>query len=277
MGRLLVVAVVTVFGLVFAGIGLRYVVAGRRIRRRAPPAETDVTPVGDLPPDDATDEVVVSGTARSLDGTTGETPLTGAEALAARAEARGPRHHHGVGGRMHRTLAATHVAVPFEVADRTGRARVEPPATGRFHLDVETVAAAKLGDQRGRHALFWTPDGLAHADRLRAFHERSDDLDDDPFRAFGPVTVGSAHRYVEGAVEPGDEVYVRGRVVDRDADWGEARVAITGGDGAEFVLSDRPPGERAAAVLRRGRRRYYAGVVSLLVGLVVVAGAWVLF
>lgn len=204
-------------------------------------------------------------------------PLTGTPALAAHAEARTFRHHEGVAGWTYRTLASEQVVQPFEVDDGTGRVRVEPPAAGRIDLDLATVAGAAFGGQRGRYAVFWAPGGLPHADRLRAFHRRADDLDDDPFREFGPVTLGTAPRYLEGTVEPGDEVSVGGTVVDADADHGEPRFVVTADAGSDFVVSDRPPGEQAGAVLRRGRKRYYSGSVALLVGLVVVAGAWLLF
>lgn len=172
-------------------------------------------------------------------------------------------------------LAREDVAAPFVVDDGTGRVRVEP-ADPTVDVETETVVDALLGEYRGGHAVFWAPDGLPHADGLAGFHARTDDLDDDPFREFGPFVLGTASRYVEGTLRTGDAVWVHGTVVERDADRGEPRVAVTGGGDARLVVFDRSPADRVAPILRRGRKRYLTGVGLLVVGLVTAVGAWVL-
>lgn len=271
-GRTLLLAVLTAFGLVFVGLGLRSLRRGRRLRRRARLETDEVTDVADLSPGPA----VVSGTANPVDDRRVEAPITGRPALAAEAEARGPPHYQDVGGSVYRTLAREGAAVPFVVDDGTGRVRVEPSDEGEVDLGLDEVASALLGEFRGGYAVFWAPDGLPHAEGLRAFHERSGDLTDDPFDRYGPFVVGTAARYGEGVLRPGEEVWVHGTAAGRDADWGEAGFAITGGDDARFVLSDRPPTERVARILRRGRKRYYAGAFRLLLGLAIAVGAWML-
>lgn len=271
-GRTLLLAVVTAFGLTFVGLGLLYLRKGRQIRRRARPETDEVTAVADL----SAGPAVVAGTARPVDDRRVEAPITGRPALAAEAEARGPRHYQGPGGSVYRILAREHAAVPFVVEDDTGWVRVEPPESGTVDVELATVASALFGEFRGAHAVFWAPDGVPHAEGIRAFHERSGDLADDPFDRYGPFVVGSAARYSEGILRPDGEVWVHGTAVERDADWGEPGFAVTGDADARFVLSDRSPPERAAPILRRGRRRYYSGTLSLLVGLAIVVGAWIL-
>lgn len=263
--------IATGMGLFFVLLGGAYVRAGRRIRRGARMDAATVTPIVDLAPGDA----LVSGTARPIDGTL-EAPLTGTVGLAACAEASGPRHYHGVGGGwMHRTHARKQVIAPFRVTDGSGTVRVDPPTSGALDLELDPVASALLSDQRGRWSVFWTPAGMPHVERLLALHEQTDELDDDPFRAVGPFTFGSVPRYVEGVVEPGDEVYVQGRVVEASGAAG-GELSVTGDSKRAFVLSDRPPGQRTAAVLRRGRKRYYSGGVSMLVGGIILVGTWLL-
>lgn len=268
--RTLVVVVVAIFGTVFVALGLRSLQRGRQIRRRARLETDEVTAVADL----SAGPAVVAGTARPVDDRRVQTPITGRPALAAEAEARGPRHYQGPGGSVYRTLAREHAAVPFVVEDDTGRVRVEPPESGTVDVELATVASALVGEFRGAHAVFWAPDGVPHAEGIRAFHERSGDLADDPFDRYGPFVVGSAARYGEGTLRPDEEVWVHGTAVERDG--GEPGFAVTGDADARFVLSDRSPPERAAPILRRGRRRYYSGTLSLLVGLAIVVGALVL-
>lgn len=270
-------AAVTVFGLVLVAIGLYYLRRGYRIRRTARPIADDAstTAIADL----STGDVLVSGTAHPVDDATVEAPFTGARALAARAEARELSRTKTFVGWKHRptrTLAQTQVIASFAVDDGTGRVQVDPPSIGRIDLDLGTVAGAVLdGVTRtlGRGSVpthpFWTPQGMPHAERLEAFHERSDELDDDPFREVGPITFGPVPSYHEGTVEPGDDVYVQGTATEGE----DGSLVITGDAERPFVLSDTPPDEQAASILRRGRRLYYMGVFYVMLGVVIVVAA----
>lgn len=309
-GKGLLQLVSAVFGVIFISIGVYATRKGWKIRQRVKEQfdeiSDDVTAIADLVPGEA----VVSGTARPINEISVEAPFTGKAVLAASAEIR--IHYPQIvyqrffGKERSRTLAQTQTATPFVVDDGTGTIRVEPTASPRTDFTLEPIASGyhfiNLGDWS--IAVFWTPTGMPNADRLIAFHQQTQELYDDPWREVGPITIGRfplyrtgtiepgksemddifmpRTTYEEGSIEPGEEVYVQGEVVEATTEGDEGTFVITGESDDGFRLSDRSPAEQGADILEYGRATgrvrswYWTGIGNILIGGVILILAVVL-
>ena len=244
--------------LLFPGVGLFMLVAAGSLIRKGRfyseqstrIAETEVSEVGSLP----SGTVAVEGTARvDEEAGTVTTELTGEEALVSRSEVVAEEDHVDAAGPDHdegrHVLHEGGNSVPFRVEDGTGAVRVDPPDEADVRLDENVVTERGGG----------VPDVA--------------DLADDPDAAAGgQVTVGDAagwrdydRRYEQGAIVPGEEVYVLGEADDRTGRDG-VDVEITGGGSpGQFIVSDEG---RASAKIGGRIGAYIAYAMGAIVGIV---------
>lgn len=197
--------------------------------------------------------VEVEGTARPGDDSgTVTAPFTGTECLAYEYEVEELRSS---GKNSHwRTLDEGADGVAFEVADDTGRVRV----------DLEG-ADVRLEDRTTR-----VSPGDELPAELTAYVESTDDVETQDTTVDLLVTelnVGNEQRFTERRLDVGESVYVYGQArTSPSTEWGSARVDVVVGDGEAapvFVISD--TGERETAWRFAG-----GGLVRLLAGLLVV-------
>lgn len=212
------------FGLVMVAVAAGLIQKGRFYSEQSDRiAETEVSDAGSI----QRGTVAVEGAARvDEDAGTVTTELTGEEALVSRSEVVARESYVDATDpgteEWREVLHEAQQSVPFRVEDDTGNVRVDPPDEADLRLDENRVT------ERGKGV----PDVA--------------DLADDPDAASdGQVPVGGGadwrdydRRYEQGAIVPGEDVYVLGEAVDR-ADWDGDDFQIAGGDSPKhFVVSD---------------------------------------
>lgn len=248
------------FGLLLVAGGVSFVRKGLHYSRKSDRiAETPVSDVESL----HRGTVAVQGTARvDEDEGTVTTALTGEEALVSTSKVSTKDADRDPVGesddmRAHSTIHDETRTVPFLVEDGTGTVRVEPPEEPDVRLDrkIETVRNRRMPEVA--------------------------DLAADPAAATAEsITVGDTpqlrdyrRRYEQGAIAPGEEVYVLGEAVSR-ADWDGSEFAITGGDDpAGFVVSDLSPEEvRTGGKIGAYLAYAFGGLMALLGALLLFGG-----
>lgn len=258
------------------GLAVLFVILGgtqvyrgvRNYRSMASVTGTDASPVADLRPGET---VAVEGTVVALDDDRAEGPLFGETGVAvatdvvAVSDSGNRRTHNGVR------------SVPFAVEDDTGRVRVEVPAAATVEPAETTHEVYNYAYEEGD-----IPDGAMEysekvplgnlrgppPDHVREFQREVEGLDDP--EEMTTLRGGSPkRRYEEGGIGPGDEVYVQGRAVERGGDWGEAGLAIAGGDDPSSVSVVQGGPEEALTPYDRFRPVVDVGIgaLSVLLGL----------
>jgi len=229
-GKLLFTSV----GLLFSLFGVGIIWFGWKVgtESRAMKAE-ERTPAADVTPGGS---VEVHGTARPAEEGPAETPLYGWDALDAvtsvqeRSASAGSTTRGGW-----RTIQEEHTHAPFVVGDDSGEVRVEPPpdANPVVRMGWEQFGA---GAEASEHAREYVADIEA--------------ADSDVGIEVGAVTTGRRQRCGEGAIRPGDEVVAFGQVVEAPGEWGEADVAVTGGEDETFIASELDEAEITGTVTK---------------------------
>lgn len=219
-----------IFGIVWTGFSLIFVVVGlvtankgRNMRGRGNVIEeTETTEARNLRPGKAE----VKGTARRTEGgSTTESPISRKEALATKVKVEEYQSNSNGGGSWN-TVYERNDSVPFVVEDGTGEVRVDP-TNSETHLNLE-LWRERVGG------------GEEPPDSVRRFLEREEEVDAAGNYSLGSLDFGQRRRYSEGAVEPGDDVYVLGRASEEDAGWGEREHVIDEPtESGEFVVSDK--------------------------------------
>ena len=230
------------FGSLFVAVGLHTMNDGRKERAKSGRiADIETTRIRDLRPGTAE----VKGTAHPAeDATALESPITKTDALATQTEVE-EWESSGQGGGSWETIHETETGVPIIVDDGTGEVRIELPSDGGLNVE-QTRTEVGSGDE---------PPAA-----IRRYVENTADVDEAARRDFGPLSIGDRRRYSEGAVEPGEEVYVLGTAREEQGDWGERDFVIDEPtDSGDFVLSDKSE----ADLVREGKR---GGLVPLAFG-----------
>lgn len=209
------------FSLMAVGAGLYTINRGRKARAQSKRiAATETTQIQDLQPGTAE----VKGTAHPAeDASVTKSPVTDADALATHVTVEKYQSDPEGGGNW-RTIHEIESAEPITVDDGTAEVRVELPPEGGLNLDLieQTVGS-----------------GEEPPEPIRQFVEQEADLDEATRTDLGLVSVGERRRYSEGVIEPGEEVYVLGRVRET-ADWdGQDHVIDEPTQSGDFVLSDK--------------------------------------
>lgn len=242
--------VISGIGLVFVLVGLYTMNSGRLERARSGRlAAIETTKIRELRPG----TVEVKGTAHPTEDTTLiESPITKQAGVATYVEMK-EWESSGQGGGNWETKHEKQTAIPIVVDDGSGEVRVELPASGDLNVE-ETETTVEAGEEP--------------PEKIKRYVEDERAIDEATRHEFGPLKTGERRRYVEGVIEPGEEVYVLGTArEDTDADWGERSFVIDEPtEFGDFVLSDKSEEE----LVREGKR---SGLVSLVFGgALVVAG-----
>jgi hypothetical protein len=170
----------------------------------------------------------------------------------------------------------------FELDDGTGTVEVAPVSkretAGKWTQTTGLSAenGVRIDDTMVEFATFRVEAELApDADPPVGLRRLHDDhgLYEDTGSITNAVDVGKKHgrrRYTEGVVEPGDSVYVLGRLEGRDGDGDRFRpdeaTLTTPADGP-FVVSDRDEATLESTFDAAARTRMIAGAISVAAGL----------
>lgn len=212
----------------------------RRFVRRAESAET--VDIGAMTRDDG--RVCIEGEALPVDETLDPAIARETEGLVVHSEV-GRRQYKGRGigpGVTHQYRQETTRAVPFVVADDTGRVRVDPPPAATVQIPPSDHTDV--------------PDASDPPADVAAFLDASDDV----------ILAGSAsYRVRQGAIEPHQRVVVQGDPSPFPG-WDTPDFVF---DGSDLVVSTRDPDD----VARPGMTVFYVllGVAMLLGSLLVFA------
>lgn len=222
-------------GALFAFVGLTEVYRGlARYREEASVTGTEARPVADIEPGET---VAVQGTVRAVGDRRAGGPLFGESGVVVGTEvAIPPSSADDTAEEVHQGVRSR----PFVVEDDTGSVRVEVP-------EAATVEPAEKTTERYDFKLDRVPEahvarfGSPPPEAVERYHRAVEELED-------PESIGSGfsgssdRRYREGSIDPGDEVYVQGRAVDRDGEWGERTLTVAGGDdpGSVSVIEGGP-------------------------------------
>jgi hypothetical protein len=234
--------VISLGSLAFVAVGLSTLNKGRRKRAQSSRIDaTETTPIRDLEPGPAEIKGTVHGTD---DATLRESPLGGTEALAVHVEVE-EWDTGGQGGGNWETIFETETVEPLTVDDGTGEVRVDLPADGGLNL-TQTEWPVEAGAEPPT--------------RVRRYVEKQPSLDLPDGVDIGPLSTGERRRYLEGTLEPGDDVYLLGSATEAEAGWdGREYVVDEPTPAGDFVLSDK----NEAALIEVGRRD---GVVFVAFG-----------
>jgi len=234
--------VISFGSIVFVVVGLITANRGRKERAQSTRMEeTETTEIRDLEPG----PVEVKGTAHGTEeATLHQSPIDGTEALAVHVEVK-EWHTDGQGAGNWQTVFEDQTAEPMYVDDGSGEILVDLPADGGLNLE-QSEWTVEAGDDPPAE--------------IRSYVESEPELDLPEGHDFGPVSTGERRRYLEGALEPGEDVYVLGTARETEAGW-DTRTYVVGEstDEGDFVLSDKSE----ARLVKEGKR---GGLVFLAAG-----------
>lgn len=251
-------AVWSAFSLITVGIGLYLTNKGRKVRGKSKRiAATETTRVRDLRPGAAE----IKGTARPAeDASVMNSPMTGADALATHVTVEKYQSNSDGGGSW-TTIHEEESAVPIAVNDGTAEVRVELPPDGELNLD-------KIRKRVGG--------GEEPPESIRRFVEQETDVEEARGYDLGLLSVGERRRYSEGVVEPGEAVYVLGRVRET-AGWnGQDYVIDEPTQSGDFVLSDKSEETLIKEGKWGGGFMLVVGGLATVMGTLFTIGPWLL-
>jgi hypothetical protein len=249
--------VFSVVGLVFLGAGLHTMNKGHKERAQSNKiANTETTQINSLQPGTAE----IKGTAHATeDATAVQSPITETEALATHLEVE-EWESSGEGGGNWETKHENQTGVPIMVDDSTGEVRVELPPTGALNVE-QTSTKVGSGDEP--------------PPKIEQYLETTAEIDEASRTDVGPLTIGERRRYSEGMIEPGEEVYVLGRVREEQSGWGERRYVVDEPtDSGDFILSDKSEETLIQEGKRAGLLFLGFGGLFTLVGTALVSAPW---
>lgn len=204
--------------------------------------------------------VALTGTARPIPGEEPlSAPLSGREAVAVEHEV-DERRSDGDGSTSWHRRERRRAAVSFVLDDGTAGIRIEP-STATLSLETDEVLTVDADES--------VPDSL------RALAEASD-VDADPrLLDLGPfeVAMGSARRFTERCLCPGDDVTVVGVPTYARGEVGEVNAVVS--DGSPFVVADAAPRTIAARIVLTWSLHLVAALVMFVVGGAVIYGGLV--
>ena len=241
--------VISLSSLVFVVMGLITLNKGRTARAESTRMEdTETTAIRDL----ESGQVEVKGTVHGTDDATLQrSPIDGTEALAVHLEVK-ELHSDGNGPGNWQTIFENQTAEPMFIDDGTGEVLVNLPEDGGLNLG-QSEWKVEAGDDP--------------PEEIRTYVENEPALDLPDGVDIGPLSTGERRRYLEGTLEPGENVYLLGTARETEAGWDNRDYVIDGptSDG-DFVLSDKSE----AALIEEGRS---SGLVFLTAGaLMIVIG-----
>lgn len=147
-------------------------------------------------------------------------------------------------------------AVEFFLEDETGRVRVDP-TNGEFEFSTETYEHMPWRD---------LPEPITqYVESTPAVDSQDPVLDSVPIlSAIATWLVRNDRRFVEGRIEPGQSIYVRGSV-ESDSRWKTgADAIIEGGSGpSPIVIHNVPKRATTWRFAKRGTREFVLGVAAL--------------
>ncbi|WP_327054046.1 hypothetical protein [Halomicrococcus gelatinilyticus] len=242
--------VISLSSIVFVAVGLVTVNKGRTERAESTRMEeTETTAIRDLEPG----VVEVKGTVRGTeDATLQQSPIDGTDALAVHVEVK-ELHSDGNGPGNWQTIFEDQRAEPMFVDDGTGEVLVDLPADGGLNLD-QTEWKVEAGDEP--------------PEEIRSYVENEPALDLPDGVDIGPLSTGERRRYLEGTLEPGEDVYLLGTARETEAGWDNREYVVDEStpDG-DFILSDKSE----ATLIEEGRSSglvfLVAGVLMTVIGL----------
>ena len=210
--------------------------------------ETETTAIRDLEPG----PVEVKGTVHGTDDATlQQSPIDGTEALAVHIEVK-ELHSDGNGPGNWQTVFEDQRAEPMFIDDGASEVLVDVPKDGGLNLE-QSEWKVEAGDDP--------------PEEIRTYVENEPALDLPDGVDIGPLSTGERRRYLEGTLEPGEDVYLLGSARETEAGWDNREYVIDEqtSDG-DFILSDKSE----AALIEEGRS---SGVVFLAAGaLMIVIG-----
>lgn len=234
--------VISLSSIVFVVLGLITLNKGRAERAESTRMEEiETTAIRDLEPG----PVEVKGTVYGTDDATLQgSPIAGTDALAAHVEVK-EMHSDGHGPGNWQTVFEDQTAEPLFVDDGTGEVLVRLPEDGGLSLE-QSEWKVEAGDDP--------------PEEVRRYVENEPALDLPDGVDVGPLSTGERRRYLEGTLEPGQEVYLLGTARETEAGWDGREYVIDEptADG-DFVLSDKSE----AALIEEGRS---SGLVFLAAG-----------
>lgn len=229
---------------------------GRDERRRGNLIlETETTDVRSL----RAGKVEVKGEARREADATKRTRISQDEALVTKTTVEEYESDSDSGGSW-RTIYEEEECVSFIVDDGTGEVRVDPThPDARLDLDMETVEVGTNDEP---------------SDEVRRFIEREDEVGEASRGSIGPLSYGDRRRYSEGAVEPGDEVYVLGNAREEDSGWDRRGPVIDEPiDSGDFIISDKSEEQLAREGQVKGvLLMFFGGFFAFLGGVFTIIG-----
>jgi len=239
--------VISLSSVVFVVVGLITLNKGRVERAESTRMEeTETTAIRDLEPG----PVEVKGTVHGTDeATLQQSPIDGTDALAVHVEVK-EMHSDGNGPGNWQTVFEEQTAEPMFVDDGTGEVLVDLPEDGGLNLD-QTEWKVEAGDEP--------------PEEIRSYVENEPALDLPDGIDIGPLSTGEPRRYLEGTLEPGEDVYLLGTARETDAGWDNREFVIdepTADD--DFILSDKSE----ATLIEEGRS---SGLVLLVAGALITA------
>ena len=239
--------VISLGSLVFVVMGLITLNKGRMERAESTRMEeTETTAIRDLKPG----PVEIKGTVHGTDDATlQQSPISGTKALATHVEVK-ELHSDGNGPGNWQTTFEDQTAEPMFIDDGTGEVLVDLPEDGGLNLE-QTEWKVEAGDDP--------------PEEIRTYVENEPELDLPDGIDIGPLSTGERRRYLEGTLEPGEDVYLLGTVRETEAGWDNREYVIDEptSDG-DFILSDKSE----ATLIEEGRS---SGFVFLAAGALMIA------
>lgn len=233
---------ISIGSIVFVFVGLLTINKGRRERAESGRIEeTETTAIGDLTPG----PTEIKGTVHPTnDATIQQSPFSNTESIATHIEIK-EWHTGGQGAGNWRAIYEEKSAEPMVVEDGTGEVEVELPPEGGLNLET-TETTIESDDEP--------------PPEIRQYVENHTDVDIPERHSVGALSVGERRRYVEGVLEPGEDVYLLGKVRKPDAGWDEQEYVLdTPTAEGDFILSNKSEEE----LIREGER---GGLVFLVFG-----------
>jgi len=243
--------VISLSSLVFVVVGLITLNKGRKERAESTRMEeTETTAIRDLEPG----PVEVKGTVHGTDDATlQQSPIDGTEALAAHVEVK-ELHSDGNGPGNWQTIFEDQTAEPIFIDDGTGEVLVDLPEDGGLDLE-QSEWKVEAGDDP--------------PEEIRTYVENEPALDLPDGVDIGPLSTGERRRYLEGTLEPGEDVYLLGTARETEAGWDIREYVIDEPTpNGDFILSDKSE----ATLIEEGRSSglvfLAAGALMTVIGLV---------
>jgi hypothetical protein len=234
--------VISISSVVFVVMGLVTLNKGRTERAESTRMEeTETTAIRDLEPG----PVEVKGTVHGTDDATlQQSPIDGTEALAVHTEVK-ELHSDGNGPGNWQTVFEDQRVEPMFIDDGTSEVLVDVPEDGGLNLE-QSEWEVGAGDDP--------------PEEIRTYVENEPALDLPDGVDIGPLSTGEPRRYLEGTLEPSEDVYLLGSARETDAGWDNREYVIDEQtpDG-DFILSDKSE----ATLIEEGRS---SGLVFLAAG-----------